>query len=249
MLFAIMPKNGNTSYTRGMRALVVVSLLLGGMAPVRAEVVAVDKGAASRTELGQRLFAVGRYAEALAAFEAARKTAPRPELDLLIARCYERLSDNPRAIEAYTHYIESTPTPLDADAVLTHIGELRGAKPAVLLAPVIVETAPQVMVERPGRGLRIAGIVIGGVGLAAVGTGIGMGVAGDQAADAATARARAGLVYDHAQDDQIASDRLAQGVLIGIGAAAVVAGVVCLAVGSRRPTAKFARLSPAGVRF
>ncbi len=203
--------------------------------------------AATRFELGQKLYAVGRYAEAVVAYEAARKLAPRPELDLQIARCHERMSDWPNAIAAYTRYIETTPTPLDADTVLVHIGELRDKGPTPPPAVLQIELAPVAATPRP-RGMFIGGAILGGVGLCGVGAGIGMGVAGDQAAGAATARGRAHLPYDPAQDQQIATDRIAQGVLLGVGAAMVVTGVILMAVGKRTP-ARFARLIAAPVRF
>ena len=229
-----------------MRVLVAVMVVV---ALVNSDAWAGDK-VSNRFELGQKLYAVGRYSEALATFEAARKLAPRPEFDLSIARCYERLSDWPNAIAAYTRYIETTPTPLDADMVLVHIGELRdklatAPPPAVVTEPAPIQRQPD---SPRGRGMFVAGAVLAGVGLAALGAGIGMGVAGDQAADAATARDRAGSRYDPAQDQQITTDRIAQGVLLGVGAVAVVTGVVLLAVG-KRASSRYAWVTSAGVRF
>jgi hypothetical protein len=229
----------------GMRALSLLALLTAGAA--HADEDKTKPIAASHFQLGEQLYLAGQYAEAAAQFEEARKLMPRPDLDFNIGRCRERMKDWQGAIDAYTRYIEATPTPLDAEQILLHITELKGIRDRENAGRVLAPMPPPPQDRRAGR---IAGLLLAGIGFVAVGVGVGMGVAGDQAAEAATARDRGHLPYDPSLDTQIHNDRLAQGVLIGAGAAVLVAGIVTMAVSYRRaPATTHARLMPLGVRF
>src|SRR5439155_23127971 len=81
--------------------------------------------AKQRFALGDLLYRSEKYPEAIVEFEAARALAPRPDLDYNIARCWERMHQWDNAIDWYTRYVESTPTPLDAEQMLTHIEEIK----------------------------------------------------------------------------------------------------------------------------
>jgi tetratricopeptide (TPR) repeat protein len=224
----------------------VAALVLAAAASAAAQEDLDTSIAKSRFQLGELLYTNGRYAEAATEFEAARAIKPRPDFDYNIGRCREQLGQWHAAIEAYTRYVEATPTPLDADAILQHIGELRARD----------QSAPPPAPPRPrlsGRAARVAGVVLGAVGAASVGLGIGFGVAGDQSAEALTALDRSRGAYNPAQDDDLSRDRALEGAFIGIGVAAIAAGTVSYIVGwvrdRRARNAPRAQLEPVGIHF
>jgi tetratricopeptide (TPR) repeat protein len=120
--------------------------------------------------------------------------------------------------------------------------------PASALAASAPE-APVAASDRAGRGKRIAGAVVGAAGLAIIAGGIVTGVLAKNASDAVSAADRAHQPYDQAMYNAGKTDQIIEGVLLGVGGAAVVTGVVLFVVGHREakraPVATIApRLSP-----
>jgi tetratricopeptide (TPR) repeat protein len=237
-----------------MRVLLAMLVLAAATGAAAEEEDSATRIAKSRFQLGELLYTNGRYAEAAVEFEAARAIKPRPDFDYNIGRCREHLGDWHGAIVAYQRYVEATPTPLDVDVILQRISELRAreqAAPPAAPSPESSSTSP----ARPrGRAARIAGVVLGVVGVASLGLGIGFGVAGDQSADALSARDRARLPYDASEDDQLSRNRALEGAFIGVGAAAVAAGVACYVAGWLRDrrahgASRAERAAPVGIRF
>jgi hypothetical protein len=100
----------------------------------------------------------------------------------------------------------------------------------------------------------VAGVVLGAIGVASIGLGIGFGVAGDQSAEALTALDRSRGAYNAAEDDDLSRDRALEGAFLGIGAVALVAGTASYIVGwvrdRRAHNAPRAQLElPVGIRF
>jgi hypothetical protein len=94
------------------------------------------------------------------------------------------------------------------------------------------------------RGLLVAGIVVDVVGLGLVGGGIGLEVIAKNAGDD-IARADADhQPFDPTKYSTYQNDRIAAGVLIGVGAAAVVSGTVMAIVGARRGRVPVAMVAP-----
>ena len=62
-----------------------------------------------RFSTGAALYEAGRYEEAVAEFEAARRVRPSPAFDYNIARSYDRLERVDEAISAYERWIASAP--------------------------------------------------------------------------------------------------------------------------------------------
>jgi len=99
--------------------------------------------------------------------------------------------------------------------------------PAPTSAPApAVETVPSA-----GRGKIIGGGVALGVGVALVATGIAFGALAQQAGDDLTNANRAGQPFDPAKQSTGKTDTIVEGVCLGIGAAAAVAGAVVLGIG------------------
>jgi tetratricopeptide (TPR) repeat protein len=93
--------------------------------------------------------------------------------------------------------------------------------------------APSDVVANPhaGRGKRIAGIVIAAAVLAIIGGGIATGVLAQNASDKISAENRNRQPYDEATYNAGKTDQILEGVLLGVGGAAVVTGGVLYFVG------------------
>lgn len=212
-------------------------LIFGLVLLVAAPAGAEEKGdveiAKSRFALGDILYRSDRYREAVEEFEAARKLTPRPDLDYNIARCYERLREWDHAIEAYTRYIESTPTPLDAEQMLTHIDEIKEVreKERKSAPPTPPRALPSATAQRDTRAPRIVGIVLGGVGVVGIAVGVAFGVAANGTADQLTVLDRSMGRFDPGRAGDLQTQRILEGTFLGIGCVALVAGVVSYTVG------------------
>lgn len=90
-----------------MRALVIaISILL----PLVASAQRIDD-ARARFEEGQRLYEAGKFEDAIAAFEAAYKAKPHPNVLYNIGQAYERLLDYPSSVRFFERYLaETAPT-------------------------------------------------------------------------------------------------------------------------------------------
>ena len=100
----------------------------------------------------------------------------------------------------------------------------------VIIAPAPQSAAPDV---HAGRTKKIAGIVLLGVGVAAIAAGISMSVLSLQAASDINADSRAGRTFDPGKESFGKTAEIVGPVLDGVGAAAAVAGGVVLFLGLR----------------
>jgi tetratricopeptide (TPR) repeat protein len=89
-------------------------------------------------------------------------------------------------------------------------------------------------VDPRARTFKIAGIVVGAAGIALVAGGIVCGVLAKQNADAISSADANHQPYEPSKYSDYQNDLVASGVLIGVGAAAVVTGTVLAIVGMRR---------------
>jgi tetratricopeptide (TPR) repeat protein len=108
--------------------------------------------------------------------------------------------------------------------------------PAVEPAP--IASAPSATVaasapHRPRRGLRIAGVVVGVVGVGLLGGGIGAAVAANSDAQELNAIDRAGSVFDPAKDHAYTVDRALSAGLFASGAILAAGGAILLIVSAR----------------
>ncbi|HEY5928336.1 MAG TPA: hypothetical protein VIV11_41895 [Kofleriaceae bacterium] len=94
---------------------------------------------------------------------------------------------------------------------------------------------------KPQSGLRLAGIVTGAIGLATVGTGIYLGVTASAKADDLT---DSPVWNQDLYDDGKIADRNAK-ILLGVGGAAVIGGVVMYVLGHRAASETGVAVMPA----
>jgi len=81
-------------------------------------------------ERAEKLFALGRFEDALAAYGAAYEAKQLPGLLFNIAQCHRNLGHYTEAIFGYRQYLRLTPDAPNRDAVLRLIDELEGRKRA-----------------------------------------------------------------------------------------------------------------------
>ena len=87
--------------------------------------------------------------------------------------------------------------------------------------------------SHPGRTKKVAGLAVGAAGLALVAAGVGLSVAAQQAGDDLTALTQSGGTFDPSTEAAGRTYSIVGPVLLGVGAAAVVAGVVVGVLGVR----------------
>ena len=185
---------------------------------------------------GRAAFEGGRYEEALGHFERAWELSDRPGLLFNIGHTAQLLGDLPRAIEAFEAYLEALPDVENRAAVAARIERLREqvARAAALeaqaqeddddapaAAPATADAPPS---DGPSRAGPIALLATGGAAL--VGGGLALGLAASSAS--AVNDAAPGTPWSDVSDDAGAADRrrVAGLVTLGLGAAALAAGVV-----------------------
>jgi tetratricopeptide (TPR) repeat protein len=192
---------------------------------------AVDavEAAEVRYRRGEALFAEGRFADALAEFEAARQLVPRPQLDYNIGLCLDRLGRPAEAAAALRRYLGAVPDDADAAKIRTLIAELdRRAAPAV-----VAPAPPPPFVATPRGRATVALAVFSGATLV---TGVVLG-------SLVLARRDDAALWDENHAMAIATD-----VLLPVGAVAAVTAIV---LGATRPRAatRMARWAAGGLRF
>jgi tetratricopeptide (TPR) repeat protein len=236
-----------------MRALAVL-LVLSTALPARA-----DDGRRRAREIykeGVRLYDLGRFDDAIAQYETAYRLSDDPALLFNIGQAHRLARHWERAMFFYRSYLHRAPAAANRDEVKLRIAEMQekldheaaakdaaakdAAKPTPTPPPAIVEPAPAATVTKAppargdeGRAARIAGFVLLPLGVAVVGGGIGASLVARADGNSITATAAQGGVYDPSKSS---GGKLADGLGIAlecVGGAAVVAGVVALAVGEK----------------
>lgn len=104
-----------------------------------------------------------------------------------------------------------------------------------------IAEAPTPIETHNGRTKKIAGIVTGGVGVAAIVVGATFGGLAQKNSDALTKLAQNMQPFDSSKQSAGKTDQILEGVFLGIGGAAVVTGVVLYVLGHRE--AKEARVA------
>lgn len=183
---------------------------------------------------GTALYYAGKYAVAIVEFEAAWKTKPSPAFDYNIGRCHDRLEHTVEAIGAYERYVASSPS--DAAEVVARIEVLKQRLVARVPIFVPVSVATPAMPNKH----RVATWVVGGAGVALLAGSLVAGLVADSqyntlknscGADGACST----VTLPNAQSliDSGHAAGLAADVMLAVGIAAVVAGVVLFFVEGR----------------
>lgn len=210
----------------------------------------MDPEAKERLTRGLEQYQAKEYAPAIKEFRLAYALDPRAEILFAWAqaeRLYGRCS---RASKLYRRFLGSKPSAQQAEAARQGLDRCEGqadtapddpedvvpepeAAPAPEPEPVPEDTQPEAPPPAPKRrvdGLGI-GLLAGGVVVGGAGVGV-LGAAAGKASDVEDATA-----YDDFADGvgRVRTLRIAGGVLAGVGAALIVAGVVRLVVRARAP--------------
>jgi tetratricopeptide (TPR) repeat protein len=236
-----------------MRCLLVLALVVACAAPVRAADDAESR-ARAHYEIGLGLYRLGDYRGALKEFAAGYELARKPGFLLNIAQSYRQLGDLPRARAQYRQFLADAPpddrSRAETEQILVEIdAELRAHPPSPEppLDPAPAPPAPDgasvrasdgahdrlAARQRARRGLRVAGLTIGAVGLASLACGGAFAVVADQTARDLNRTDATGGVYDPGKDLAYKTDRLAEAVTLGAGASLAAVGLVVYLVGRR----------------
>jgi tetratricopeptide (TPR) repeat protein len=204
---------------------------------------------------GMKQYTLGHFPEAIEEFEKAYDLKPEPIFLYNIAQSHRQNKNPERALFFYRRYLEAEPQAKNRAEIEKRMQEMqallaeekeRAATPPISPppvaptpppAPVVVTPSPvqppppvappEAASTNPGRGLRIAGIAVGCVGLAGIGTGIIFGVHSNTLYN----EARQGT-YDKTKDDSSKTFQTLEWVSLGVGGAAVATGIVLYIIGA-----------------
>ncbi len=104
-------------------------LLLATATPARADD-AATRSARKHYEKGEKLFALGRFDEALDHYEKAFETKPLPGFLFNIGQCHRNLGDYESAIFSFRKYLKLAPDADNREAVLELIEDLEAKQEA-----------------------------------------------------------------------------------------------------------------------
>ncbi|MCA1664623.1 MAG: hypothetical protein LC659_10200 [Myxococcales bacterium] len=242
-----------------MRFCVVAALVLLAAAPVDAKP-EDPKIAAARQhyEAGLAHYNLEEYRDAVVEFEAAYRLRPDPVFLYNLGQAY-RLGDNPeQALHFYRAYLRTLPAApnrAEVEGRITDLEQVVAAKKNAAARPpehalpraeapagttttttttTTPPSAPQRRSDAPaGRRLRLAGLAVGGVGVASLGVAVGFSVLAKQASDKLT-NGTPSSMYDFGLDRTGRNDESAAIALYVVGGAAVAAGVLVYAVGRQK---------------
>jgi tetratricopeptide (TPR) repeat protein len=215
---------------------------------------------------GTTLYDLQRFAEAAREYEIAFEMKDEPALLFNIAQAYRFAGDNGKALGAFKAYLRRLPNAPNRAAVEARIADLQrlveeqkksqeappaettqaGQKAIEPQAPPVVAPSPQpasVTVEKRGRTKRIAGLAIGGVGIAGLilgATFVGLASSANHDLSHPAANTR----FDPALEDRMKLDQSLGAAWFAIGGAAVVTGTVLYVLGRREDRPPRVSFSP-----
>jgi tetratricopeptide (TPR) repeat protein len=217
-------------------------------------------------------FDLGRYDEAIVEYEAAYQAKNDAALLYNIAQAHRLASHPAPALRFYKMYLTRRPDAPNRDEVEVKIAALEqlvdaqrksqtmppdqplqtGAKPAaaaVTATPAPATPVDQVAAPAPdrnaGRTKKIAGLAVAGAGVALAVGGIVCAALAKGAADSISSADQMHAPYDPGKYSTLQTDQALAGVLLGVGGAAIVGGVVVYVLGRREATrAARAQIAP-----
>lgn len=248
-----------------MKALAVLVVLATAAATSAAESEALRQ-AKQHYDRGMDHYELGEFAAAVEEFKAAYALSRAPGLLFNLAQASRLGKAYEAALHFYRSYLRERPDAPNRDDVEQRIRELEpivaaaAARPqstvpsrpptaratparAVAWSPTAAPSSTVVKAPRGGKKERVAGIVVGTLGLGALGAGVGFGVA---ALDAQNKLSRVASGMGSWTADEAALYRSGQRdanvatAMYVVGGVAVATGVVLYAVGWKRDRARFA---------
>lgn len=187
---------------------------------------------------GNAFYDAKQFDKAVVEYDAAYQLMEAPGLLFNIAQCYRQKGDKPKALEHYKSFIRLVPEGKTSDEAREHVKRLE------VEVRRDEEEARQLRAARLRRNSGI-GLTVGGVLLAGAGgllyylADVDLNTA-DSAADVQTWTTRS---------DAAAQKQIAAPVMLGIGAAAVIGGIVCLALPRRVAESHSFWIAPTGSGF
>lgn len=245
-----------------------LALLVAASAPpARAADAQALREAKAHYDRGMASYNVGAFAAAVDEFKLAYARSGAPGLLFNAAQASRLAKDYEQALHFYRSYLRLAPAATNREDVERRILEMealvaanRPPPPAIApppppapvpspAPPAVVEAHKPVALPPGGRKQRVAGLVIGAVGLAALGAGVGLGVAALDAQNRVSRLSADMGSWTPAQADLYRSgqrEAVAATAMYAVGGAAVATGVITWIVGWRRDRARFAVTPTAG---
>jgi tetratricopeptide (TPR) repeat protein len=202
---------------------------------------------------GSAYYDQANYADAVKEFNEAYRLSHRSDLLYNIAVCYERLQQYDNAIKALQQYLIDKPEAKDKVTIQTRISNLEKQRDAMPPRPVepppqpvAPPPQPQVAPQQPAQPMQlerkrnwwVPGTIVGSAGLVVLATALGTGLTAQAYYDDLKMKCQNNVCTD----PKLATERdtgqvlaLTTDILLGVGAAATLTGVIILAVQSRRP--------------
>jgi tetratricopeptide (TPR) repeat protein len=188
---------------------------------------------------GSAYYEQANYSDAVKEFTEAYRLSQRPDLLYNIALAYERLEKWDDAIDALQKYLRDKPDAQDRAIIQTRIDNLEKRRDAAHPQPPLHETPREAEIPRAKHNYAAGGALLG-VGLAALAASIGTGASALNLQNQldSVCKNKVCPASDKSKADTGQALAISTDVLISVGAAAAVVGVVLLIVESRRPLAK-----------
>ncbi|MBS1120553.1 MAG: hypothetical protein H6Q90_2781 [Deltaproteobacteria bacterium] len=232
-------------------ALVALACFAG---PARADNPTPQDRAKQLHDEGLRQYSAGDYPAAIAAYEEAYKLVPAPGILFNLAHAYRLANQCAHALEAYRAYVQAAPDAPNVDVANRHITAMEEcvnrARPPEPHVDSISRTTPPPIVRLgehdadPGRGMRFAGLAVGGVGVGSAMLGLYFGLQARSASTKIDEFFAAGGTWDdaHAQLERDGKrDNLRALAFTIVGAIGVATGgyVYYLGTGGRTSAVSF----------
>ena len=215
------------------------------------------KQARQAFEMGKKAYTAGEFDKAIELWKEGYELKDDPILLYNIAQAYRQKGDAAKAIFYYRGYLRDAPQARNRPEVEARMAELqrgieeaeRAAQPVPspvpppALTPEVQEVAPAPPpVEsgeepRSGKGMRVAGIVTMGVGVAAIGAATFFGLRARSLASELEDATRAGQPWSQDLADKESRGKTMNTLSLvgfGVGAAAVVTGGILYYLGARK---------------
>jgi tetratricopeptide (TPR) repeat protein len=229
------------------RLTATLAVLLTG-APVFAILAATpsEEEARRHFDLGQRRFNLGDFDGAIDEFKRAYEISPVPDLLFNIAQAYRAKKDAAQALFFYQTYLREDPQGSERAYVEQRIEELRVSEDSRKQVEAAAAQA-QAGDADARRRLRLAGVIVGGSGLAIAGASVIFGVRAAMAASDVTVAPGGRWTREQSDRwDEGQRYQTASWVLGAVGVAAVATGGILYYLGTREHPVSVSAAATAG---